>query len=138
MKAIVRPLLLLLAFLSGSISLLPAQSPSPAKSDADFDKIALNFISGYLAARPLQGVALGFHQYDGKIADYSRLAIDAEVERLQRFQDELSKLDPKPLSKVAEIDRRILLGRDRRRAFSNPGNGDLRQESHDLRPRPEC
>jgi len=109
MKAIVRPLLLLLAFLSGSISLLPAQSPSPAKSDADFDKIALNFISGYLAARPLQGVALGFHQYDGKIADYSRLAIDAEVERLQRFQDELSKLDPKPLSKVAEIDRRILL-----------------------------
>ncbi|MEO5719465.1 MAG: DUF885 family protein, partial [Chthoniobacterales bacterium] len=77
-------------------------------ADADFDKIALDFISGYLSARPLQGVALGYHQYDGKIGDFSRLAIDAEVERLKRFQGELAKLDPGKLSKGAEIDRRIL------------------------------
>jgi len=109
MRSIIGRLFLLLVFSIGTISPLLAQSPSPAKSDAEFDKIALNFISGYLAARPLEGVALGFHQYDGKIADYSRLAIDAEVERLQRFQDQLDKLDPSALSKVAGIDRRILL-----------------------------
>ena len=79
------------------------------QSDADFDKLALDFIGGYLAARPLQGVALGLHQYDGKIGDYSRLAIDAEVERLQRFQDQFGKLDASKLSKGADIDRRIIL-----------------------------
>src|SRR5712691_10525068 len=86
-----------------------AESADTEKADADFDKMVLDFIGGYLAARPLQGVALGFHQYDGKIGDYSRLAIDAEMERLKRFQAQLGKLDPSQLSKRAEIDRRILL-----------------------------
>src|SRR5712671_744242 len=85
------------------------ESAGTQKADADFDKLVLDYIGGYLAARPLQGVALGFHQYDGKIGDYSRLAIDAEVERLKRFQAQLGKLDPSRLSKRAEIDRRILL-----------------------------
>src|SRR5262245_1026530 len=85
------------------------ESAGTQKADADFDKLVLDFIGGYLTARPLQGVALGLHQYDGKIGDYSRLAIDAEVERLKRFQSELNKLDPKTLSQQADIDRRILL-----------------------------
>ena len=86
-----------------------AESADTEKADTDFDKMALDFIGGYLAARPLQGVALGFHQYDGKIGDYSRLAIDAEVERLKRFQDQFSKLAASKLGKQADIDRRILL-----------------------------
>ncbi|MBA2436457.1 MAG: DUF885 domain-containing protein [Chthoniobacterales bacterium] len=100
-------------FLFALLALSPALSAladegEKKQADADFDKLALDFISGYLAARPLHGVALGFHQYDGKIGDFSRLAIDAEVERLKRFADELAKLDPGKLSKGAEIDRRIL------------------------------
>ncbi len=83
-------------------------APTPAP-DAVFDKLALDFVDGHLKARPLLGVALGLHQYDGKIADYSRLAIDAEVERLKRFQAELGKLDASKLSAEANIDRRILL-----------------------------
>jgi uncharacterized protein (DUF885 family) len=86
-----------------------AESADTEKADADFDKLVLDFIGGYLAARPLQGVALGLHQYDGKIGDYSRLAIDAEVERLKRFQDQFSKLAASKLGKQADIDRRILL-----------------------------
>src|SRR5712691_1064631 len=86
-----------------------AESADTEKADADFDKMVLDFIGGYLAARPLQGVALGLHQYDGKIGDYSRLAIDAEVERLKRFQDQFSKLAESKLGKQADIDRRILL-----------------------------
>ncbi|MEO8043589.1 MAG: DUF885 domain-containing protein [Spartobacteria bacterium] len=97
------------AILSVSLALTTlAEEGEQKKSDAEFDKLALDFISGYLAARPLQGVALGYHQYDGKIGDYSRLAIDAEVERLKRLQDELGKLDPSKLSKGADLDRRIL------------------------------
>ena len=86
-----------------------AKSAGTQKADADFDKLALDFIGGYLAARPLQGVALGFHQYDGKIGDYSRLAIDAEVERLKRFQEQFNKIEAGKLGKQADIDRRILL-----------------------------
>jgi len=85
------------------------ESAGTQKADADFDKLALDFIGGYLMARPLQGVALGFHQYDGKIGDYSRLAIDAEVERLKRFQDQFNKIEASKLGKQADIDRRILL-----------------------------
>jgi uncharacterized protein (DUF885 family) len=86
-----------------------AESAGTPKADADFDKLVLDFIGGYLAARPLQGVALGLHQYDGKIGDYSRLAIDAEVERLKRFQNQFNKIGADKLDKQADIDRRILL-----------------------------
>ncbi|HEY1583558.1 MAG TPA: DUF885 domain-containing protein [Chthoniobacterales bacterium] len=102
-------LLLVLAFSLGGILLRSAPGAEAPAPDASFEKLALDFVAGYLAARPIQGVALGFHQYDGKITDYSRLAIDAEVERLTRFQDQFKKLDPSKLSKQSNIDRRILL-----------------------------
>ncbi len=101
-----RRLMVLFAFSLGATLSEAAETPKP---EADFEKMALDFTSGYLAARPLQGVALGFHQYDGKIGDFSRLAIDAEVERLKRFRDLFSKLDASKLSQQAGIDRRILL-----------------------------
>ena len=102
-------MLIFLALSFGAAAPFRAQAAETSPADAAFDKLALDFIGGYLAARPLQGVALGLHQYDGKIGDYSRLAIDAEVERLQRFQDHFGKLDASKLSKGADIDRRIIL-----------------------------
>ncbi len=103
--------LLFLAFLLslGMAGSSFAADTETKQGDADFEKIALDFIGGYLAARPLQGVALGLHQYDGKIGDYTRLAIDAEIERLHRFHTQLSKIDPGTLSARIDIDRRILL-----------------------------
>ena len=50
-------------FSAGFANLAAAESES-----AIFDKVAEEYIQGYLAARPLQATALGFHQYDGKIA----------------------------------------------------------------------
>jgi uncharacterized protein (DUF885 family) len=104
-----RSIFVVVALSLGAVVPSLAEEGSTKKADADFDKLALDFTSGYLAARPLNGVALGFHQFDGKIGDYSRLAIDAEVERLKRFQDQFGKLDPNTLSKRADLDRRILL-----------------------------
>ena len=45
---------------------------------------------------------------DGKITDYSRLALDAELSRLRRFDDRLAKFDPGKLSPRQSIDLRIL------------------------------
>ena len=75
---------------------------------AEYEAVAEEYIKSYLAARPLQGTALGLHEYDGKITDYSRLALDAELSRLRRFDDRLAKFDPSKLSPRQSIDLRIL------------------------------
>lgn len=80
-----------------------AQTP-----DAEYESVAEEYIKGYLATRPLQGTALGLHEYDGKINDYSRLALDAELARLRRFDDRLKKFDLTKLGPRQSIDLRIL------------------------------
>ena len=88
---------------------LPATNSFAAQTaDADYEAVAEEYIKGYFAARPLQGTALGLHEYDGKITDYSRLALDAELSRLRRFDDRLNKFDPTKLSPRQSIDLRIL------------------------------
>ena len=76
--------------------------------DGEYEAVAEEYIKGYLGAHPLEGTALGLHEYDGKITDYSRLALDAELSRLRRFDDRLSKFDPGKLSPRQAIDLRIL------------------------------
>ncbi len=76
--------------------------------DTEFEARAVDYINTYLAAHPLQGTALGLHEYDGKITDYSRLSLDAELHRLRRFDDVLAKFDPAKLSPRQSIDLRIL------------------------------
>ncbi len=109
MKPTGRLLLILVLSLGGGWISGATPTPGPPSPEAAFNNLALDFVAGYLAARPLQGVALGFHQYDGKIGDYTRLSIDAEVERLKRFQADFQKLDGSKLSKQADLDRRLLL-----------------------------
>jgi len=76
--------------------------------NGEYEAVAEEYIKGYLGAHPLEGTALGLHEYDGKITDYSRLALDAELSRLRRFDDRLSKFDPGKLSSRQSIDLRIL------------------------------
>src|SRR5882762_10832827 len=85
--------------------------------DAEYEAVAEEYIKTYLAAHPLQGTALGLHEYDGKISDYSRLALDAELNRLQRFDDRLSKFDSSKLSPRQFIDLRILQAAVKRDLF---------------------
>src|SRR6266446_6261739 len=98
------------ALISSLIALsLPCRSSFAAQTaDAEYEAVADEYIKGYFAARPLQGTALGFHEYDGKITDYSRLALDAELSRLRRFDDRLRKFDPSKLSPRQSLDLRIL------------------------------
>src|SRR5881392_1992394 len=77
-------------------------------ADVEYEAVAEEYIKTYLAAHPLEGTALGLHEYDGKISDYSRLALDAELHRLRRFDDRLAKFDPAKLSPRQSIDLRIL------------------------------
>jgi len=76
--------------------------------NGEYEAVAEEYIKGYLGAHPLEGTALGFHEYDGKITDYSRLALDAELSRLRRFDDRLNKFDRTKLSPRQSVDLRIL------------------------------
>ena len=105
-------LAIILLALSLASAVFPAQT-----QDAEYEGVAEEYVKTYLAAHPLQGTALGFHEYDGRINDYSRLALDAELSRLRRFDDRLAKFDPAKLSPRQSIDLRILQAAVKRELF---------------------
>ena len=82
---------------------------APSEADEAFRKIADEFLHGYFAFRPLSGVSLGLHEYDGQTLDYSRTALAAECKRLQDFDTLLSEFaGRKSLSTAAAFDYRTL------------------------------
>src|ERR1043166_8356021 len=85
--------------------------------DTEYEAVAEEFIKGYFAARPLLGTSMGLHEYDGKITDYSRLALDAETFRLKKFDDRLQKFELNKLSQRQSIDLRILQAGIRKEVF---------------------
>jgi uncharacterized protein (DUF885 family) len=87
---------------------LPVAAAAVKTPDEEYEAVAEEYIKSYFAARPLLGTSLGFHEYDGKISDYSRLALDAELSRLRRFDDRLKKFELSKLSQRQSIDLRIL------------------------------
>ncbi len=109
-----KPFRLLVILLAVSF---PSAVFAAGTQDAEYDGVAEEYVKTYLAAHPLQGTALGLHEYDGKISDYSRLAIDAELSRLRRFDDRLAKFDPAKLSPRQSIDLRILQAAVKRELF---------------------
>ena len=114
----------------------PTPKPAPSlKPDVELDNVADEFIRGYLAARPLHATALGFHEYDGRISEYTRLAIDAEVARLKRFDDRLNKFDLAKLSPPGGDRSPSLTGRDQEGALFHARSGHLRAQPDELRQR---
>jgi uncharacterized protein (DUF885 family) len=120
-----KPMKLLNKRLVGALTLIPVawlslenvRTFAAQAEDAEYESVAEEYIKTYLAAHPLQGTALGLHEYDGKITDYSRLALDAELSRLRRFDDRLAKFDPTKLSARQSIDLRILQAAVKRDLF---------------------
>src|SRR5438046_3859909 len=88
-------------------AIVPALSAAQ-NTDADFSAVAEEFNKAYLNARPLLATRLGFHEYDGRTDDFSRLALDAELQRLRRFEDRLRKFEAEELNARNGIDLRIL------------------------------
>jgi uncharacterized protein (DUF885 family) len=89
-----------------------------ASGDVAFEKLSEEFIDGYLAWRPQSGVSLGYHQYDGKIADYSKVSIDAEIARLKDFDTKFSEIDSASLSTKKYYDWKMLRSNIKRELFS--------------------
>ena len=97
----------------------PAPAPRWSSHDADaaFVQLADEYIAGYLAWRPQAGTALGFHEYDGKVTDYSHASLSAELTRLKSFELRLGQLNARHLSPPVFYDYRILRSAIQREIF---------------------
>jgi uncharacterized protein (DUF885 family) len=76
--------------------------------DARFQQLSDSFLLGYLAWRPQNAVGLGFHEYDGKLPDFSKGSIAGELTRLKDYNQKLADLDTSTLSEKLFYDYRIL------------------------------
>ena len=56
-------------------------APRPARS-ADWDKYVNGYLNAYFAFRPDIAVVNGRHEFDGKLPDFSKAAIEREIARL--------------------------------------------------------
>lgn len=108
---------LLTCLLAGCAEL--PQTPSPAASDGDaaFARLSDEYLAGYLAWRPQTGTSLGFHEYDGKVTDYRRPSLEAELARLKSFDQRLAGLNARSLGSQAFYDYRILRNAIHREIF---------------------
>ncbi|MEO8430299.1 MAG: DUF885 domain-containing protein [Acidobacteriota bacterium] len=90
----------------------PAQS-SPAKAAPGGDSFA-RFVDDYFDARfayqPLEGTSAGLHQYDMKMPDRSRAAIDRRTAELKKFLARLQGFDKSKLSFDDGVDAQALEG----------------------------
>jgi uncharacterized protein (DUF885 family) len=109
---------LFLSLLTGFQGLTSESSSARMGGDKEFHRLADDFIAGYLAWRPQTGTALGFHEYDGKVTDFSRRSLDLELARLHKFDDQLTRLSTNSLSAKAFYDYRILRNAIKREIFA--------------------
>jgi len=88
----------------------PSNSPVTGGNAGDslFQKTADEFVAGEMAFGPEAAVALGFHQYDGKLTNYGKASLDSELTRLRAYGDKLSAMDTAALSPAVFYDYRIL------------------------------
>ncbi|HTO88936.1 MAG TPA: DUF885 domain-containing protein [Thermoanaerobaculia bacterium] len=107
--------LLVVAVLSVAAVLL-AQTPSakpataPSGSDPGFAKFVDDYFAARFAARPTEGTAAGLHEYDSRMPDVSRAAIDARIATLKGQLRALLALDRTKLAFDDLIDATALDG----------------------------
>lgn len=110
-------LLLLPLLLAGCARLFPNSYPA-SNSEQAFQTLADDYIAGYLAWRPQVGTALGLHEYDGQITDFSQGSIETEHQRLKTFDARLAALNAAQLSPRSSFDYRLLRSAIKRELFS--------------------
>src|SRR3954469_3104688 len=113
-----RVLLLSLGLVAGCAQFSANPDVGSGNGDAAFKRMADEYITEYLAWRPQTGTSLGFHQYDGKVTDFSRASLDSELARLKSFDARLARLNPATLTKKGSLDYRLLRSAINREIFS--------------------
>lgn len=71
-------------------------------ADAYFEQVYFPFV-------PTNGTLAGFHQYDTKLENYSRVGIDSEIKALRDFLPRVEAVNANGLSETTRGDRQVIL-----------------------------
>ncbi|HWE26311.1 MAG TPA: DUF885 domain-containing protein [Myxococcales bacterium] len=98
---------------SAALSCLAACTSAPTKPEGGDESVAAladrYFEDVAFKYSPTRGTRAGFHQYDTRLEDFSRAAIDAQLAALKDYQRRIEALRPPASSADAAIDRDLLL-----------------------------
>ena len=88
------------------LAVVAAQTNS---SDDQFEKIAKDYVEGYLSAHPESATALGDHRFDEQLTDYSTDSRQRQLIRAKQFREALKQFDDiSQLTGPNQVDVRIL------------------------------
>jgi uncharacterized protein (DUF885 family) len=92
-------------------AILAFASVAQAGSDEnlDFSLRAEKAVAASLSMHPLDATGIGLHEYDGRLADFSKAAITSSIAKLEQCEEELKQLDPAKLTERNRYDRQIVL-----------------------------
>ena len=91
-----------------SLSLLILVAKANPKDD-EFQKIANDYVEGYLASHPEYATELGDHRFDAELTDYSPDTLVRLLARARQFHEALKKFDDfSQLTGANQVDVRIL------------------------------
>jgi uncharacterized protein (DUF885 family) len=77
--------------------------------DDEFEKIANDYVEGFLSSHPENATELGDHRFDDKLSDYSPDMRNRLLARAKQFREKLENLnDVSQLSGANQVDVRIL------------------------------
>ncbi|MGE5277975.1 MAG: DUF885 domain-containing protein [Acidobacteriota bacterium] len=92
------------------VALVSGQAPPASGSDPAFARFVDDYFASRFAANPLQGTSAGFHEYDAKMPDLSRAAIERRAAELEAQLARLSALDRSRLPFDDAIDAEAIEG----------------------------
>jgi len=100
-----------------ALAILAASAGRPAcadavalpAGDAAYQQVASEILADTYQRNPTFATALGLHQFDSKLEDYSRAALQDELAAVARFRGTLERIDPQSLSESNRLDREMLL-----------------------------
>jgi len=92
--------------LSLTMSILPVKA---ATQDAEFQKVARDYVDGLLASHPEYATELGEHRFDAEVTDYSPQMRERLLLRARQFRETLKEFsDISKLTGPNQVDVRIL------------------------------
>jgi uncharacterized protein (DUF885 family) len=94
----------------------PAHVEPPKLASQTFAQRVDVFLDEHFAFRPTFAVALGLHEYDGKVPDRSKAAIAAEIARLHRAEQTFAEVDARSTPRE-QVEREVILAEIRKELF---------------------
>ena len=103
----------LLSIVGFVLAQTPAAPSAASGSDPAFSRFVDDYFESRFASRPTEGTSAGFHQYDGKMPDLSRAAIEKRITELKGQLARLQGFDRAKLPFDDAIDAAAIEGQIR-------------------------